>query len=257
MDHKTFELRSSWVHGDGELRISQGADLRITGDVSILSDVSGLGDIRIGVGQVLRLGNGAIVDLSGGGGGNCDLGCSAPGELRRGTIQVDGSLLVRDATIRSTNVAVSIACFEGASEIINAGDAEGERLARLEAHFDSTDIVADVYRHSEYEQPADSFAAIYANSYYPGRWRYAHSSAGIEIRLQPNYLMGMGVGTSHGTAYYYDRHVPIVFMGTGVTPGVSNERTSTVDIAPTLARLAGIRAPDDLDGRVVFERHRR
>ena len=145
------------------------------------------------------------------------------------------------------------ALFGGAREIVNAGDAQGERLARLEAHFESADIVADVYWHSEYEQPADSFTAIYANSYYPGRWRFAHSSAGIEIRLQPNYLMAMGAGTSHGSAYYYDRHVPIVFMGTGVTPGVSNERARAVDIAPTLARLAGIRAPDDLDGRVVFE----
>ena len=75
---------------------------------------------------------------------------------------------------------------------------------------------------------------------------------GFEVRLQPNYLSA-GVGSSHGTAHYYDRHVPIAFMGAGVTPGMSNERTRTVDIAPTLAYLAGIRAPDDLDGRIVFE----
>lgn len=140
----------------------------------------------------------------------------------------------------------------GAAEIMNGEGDEWERRERLEAYYESADIVADVYWHSDYEQPVDSFTAIYANSYYPGRWRNGLSALGFEVRLQPNYL-SVGVGSSHGTAHYYDRHVPIVFMGAGVTPGMSNERTRTVDIAPTLAYLAGIRAPDDLDGRIVFE----
>jgi len=74
---------------------------------------------------------------------------------------------------------------------------------------------------------------------------------GVEIRLQPNSLPGNRVGTSHGTPYYYDRHVPIAFMGAGVTPGASDARARTVDIAPTLARLAGVLAPVDLDGSIL------
>jgi arylsulfatase A-like enzyme len=41
-------------------------------------------------------------------------------------------------------------------------------------------------------------------------------------------------------------------MGTGVRAGTSEAPANTVDMAPTLARLAGIPTPDDLDGTVVY-----
>ena len=59
-------------------------------------------------------------------------------------------------------------------------------------------------------------------------------------------------GTGHGSPYYYDRHVPLVFFGADVDAGVSRDPVRTVDIAPTLAALAGIAVPDDLDGRPLF-----
>ena len=43
----------------------------------------------------------------------------------------------------------------------------------------------------------------------------------------------------------------MVFLGDDVPPGRSAERVATVDVAPTLARLAGVTAPADLDGRVL------
>jgi len=51
----------------------------------------------------------------------------------------------------------------------------------------------------------------------------------------------------HGTAYDYDRRVPIIFWG----PWQAEHRTdpaSTVDIAPTLARELGIQPAERLDG---------
>ena len=60
-------------------------------------------------------------------------------------------------------------------------------------------------------------------------------------------------GTSHGTPYWYDRHVPLIFFGKGVDAGVTDAPAYTIYIAPTLARLAGIATmPDDLDGRVIY-----
>ena len=56
---------------------------------------------------------------------------------------------------------------------------------------------------------------------------------------------------SHGTPYYYDRHVPLIFLGGTIGPGVSAVPVATVDVAPTLAWLTGTPAPDDLDGRVL------
>jgi arylsulfatase A-like enzyme len=58
-------------------------------------------------------------------------------------------------------------------------------------------------------------------------------------------------GTSHGSPYDYDRRVPLVFYGAGVSRGAVPERAATVDLAPTLAALLGVPAPPDLDGRVL------
>jgi arylsulfatase A-like enzyme len=56
----------------------------------------------------------------------------------------------------------------------------------------------------------------------------------------------------HGSPYELDRMVPLLFMGPGVTPGLSDLQARTVDVAPTLARLAGIPFPDGLDGRPLL-----
>lgn len=53
-------------------------------------------------------------------------------------------------------------------------------------------------------------------------------------------------GTTHGTPYYYDQHVPVFFMGYGIRPGVYYDAITPADIAPTLASLCGITlAPRD------------
>jgi len=66
--------------------------------------------------------------------------------------------------------------------------------------------------------------------------------------------LGVVVGASinHETTYWYDRHVPILFLGAGVQSGVSDAPVYTVDFAPTLAGLAGVIVPDDLDGRRIY-----
>jgi arylsulfatase A-like enzyme len=44
----------------------------------------------------------------------------------------------------------------------------------------------------------------------------------------------------------------MMWVGAGVPQGESDEPVYTVDFAPTLAGLAGIRVPEDLDGRRLF-----
>jgi hypothetical protein len=53
-----------------------------------------------------------------------------------------------------------------------------------------------------------------------------------------------GNGTSHGSPWTYDRHVPIVFWGPGVAPQHEAAPVSILRVAPTLAGLLGIRAPE-------------
>jgi predicted AlkP superfamily pyrophosphatase or phosphodiesterase len=128
-----------------------------------------------------------------------------------------------------------------------------ERLAGLAR---DQEWVAEAYTHTQLTvgMPADSFATMYRNSYYPGRGGDLLSRFGVELRLKPNYLLHGRTGTTHGSPYWYDRHVPLVLLGAGVQAGSTDRAVYTVDLAPTLARMAGIAYPDDLDGAVIYPR---
>ncbi len=56
---------------------------------------------------------------------------------------------------------------------------------------------------------------------------------------------------SHSGPYDYDRRVPIVFWWPKAPAQVRGMPVTTTDIAPTLAHIAGIPAPGDLDGRCL------
>jgi len=59
-------------------------------------------------------------------------------------------------------------------------------------------------------------------------------------------------GTGHGTPYYYDQRVPLVFMGFGIAPGEYFEEVTPADIAPTLGALTAVTLATS-DGRVLAE----
>jgi arylsulfatase A-like enzyme len=61
-----------------------------------------------------------------------------------------------------------------------------------------------------------------------------------------------GYATSHGTPYYYDQHVSLLFMGFGIRPGEYRGTVTPADIAPTFADLCGITLASR-DGRVLGE----
>lgn len=56
----------------------------------------------------------------------------------------------------------------------------------------------------------------------------------------------------HGSPYAYDRLVPVIFYGAGVPRRRLSEGGRTVDVAPTLAAIAGIPRPENLDGRALI-----
>jgi predicted AlkP superfamily pyrophosphatase or phosphodiesterase len=100
--------------------------------------------------------------------------------------------------------------------------------------------------------PGDSIAVLFQHSFSPGRPGGLLSTYGIEMWWTENTLpWGMPVGTTHGSPFYYDRWVPMILMGPGIQPGKVDERVRPMDLAPTLAFLAGIPYPEDLDGRPV------
>lgn len=67
------------------------------------------------------------------------------------------------------------------------------------------------------------------------------------------FLSEFPAGTTHGTPYSYDTHVPLIIMGTGVRPGLYNQAATPADIAPTLATLLRVQPPSSATGRVLIE----
>ena len=130
-----------------------------------------------------------------------------------------------------------------------AEEAEGVTPTEVAAALEELDYVAEAWTHAELSSgaPADSFAELERHSLYPGRAREEISRWGVEVRFDP-YFLDRELGSGHGTPYWYDRNVPLLFYGPGVTAGRDSTRASTVDFAPTLARLLGIPFPQDLDG---------
>jgi predicted AlkP superfamily pyrophosphatase or phosphodiesterase len=126
----------------------------------------------------------------------------------------------------------------------------------IEAILESYPEVADAFTYQDLEQdnPADSFAVLYARSHSRTRLTGPLSRFQIQIRWVSDLLpTPPPTGTTHLSPYYYDRWVPLIFYGRGVHVGKTDAAASTVDVAPTLASLAGIFVPANLDGRPLFE----
>ena len=82
---------------------------------------------------------------------------------------------------------------------------------------------------------------------------YADRSGDIFVLVKPNYIFWSGGGTTHGTPYDYDAHVPLIFMGAGVKPGSYDQRVRMNELAPTIGHLLGVSYKGDSKGRVLSE----
>lgn len=82
------------------------------------------------------------------------------------------------------------------------------------------------------------------------RWAHqfpASSNVELVFTLDPLSTWGGNVA-SHGSPHPYDSHVPLIFAGAGVSAGTNAHFVRTVDIAPTLAKLLGIKVLEPIDG---------
>lgn len=114
-----------------------------------------------------------------------------------------------------------------------------------------TQLVEKVYTHYDLASTAassDPFLPLFRNAFFPPR------SPHLSVLLKKYvYLSSFPGGTGHGTAYDYDRHIPIVFMGAGIKPGTYAEACGPEDIAPTLALMLGLDFPREQDSRLLSE----
>lgn len=91
----------------------------------------------------------------------------------------------------------------------------------------------------------DSAQAMIRRSYDP------RSGGEVFYTVRP-YFFVQAAGSAHGSPHHYDTHVPLIWFGPGIRPGVHLERIGIDDLAPTLAALLQVPVPPQARGRRLF-----
>lgn len=76
-------------------------------------------------------------------------------------------------------------------------------------------------------------------------------SGDIVMIPNPAMIYMRETGTTHGSGYNYDTHVPIMFLGKGIKSGRSRDYVEIIDIAPTVSNLLQIQFPNSNTGKVL------
>lgn len=156
-----------------------------------------------------------------------------------GALPTGETWLVRD------NAAYHLLPAALAAKKITAHDA----AIVLQKAFRALPAVADAYTRDELlaaPPEGDSVLAMTRRSYNESRGR------DLLLVLKPYHFLARATGSTHGSPYDYDTHVPMLWFGAGVPKGTHPERVGVDDIAPSLSALLGISAPPDAKGRRLF-----
>ena len=91
----------------------------------------------------------------------------------------------------------------------------------------------------------EGIAASLQRGYHPKR------SGDILVLYDPNFINYPHTGSTHGSGFHYDTHVPLLFYGKGVNQGSTSVKTNITDIAPTISALLGISFPNGATGQPI------
>ena len=73
-------------------------------------------------------------------------------------------------------------------------------------------------------------------------------SGDVVFVLEPAVISYPEKGSTHGSSFSYDTHVPLLFYGAGIEKGSTLKKTEVIDIAPTISALLGISFPNGCTG---------
>jgi len=78
-------------------------------------------------------------------------------------------------------------------------------------------------------------------------------SGDVVFVLEPAVISYPEKGSTHGSSFSYDTHVPLLFYGAGIKKGASLTKTEVIDIAPTISALLGISFPNGCTGKPLAD----
>lgn len=75
----------------------------------------------------------------------------------------------------------------------------------------------------------------------------------LVFQFKPGIIEYGKTGTTHGSTYTYDTHVPLLFYGWKIKKGQSHEKKVITQIAPTLAQKLQLSLPNGTEAQVLLE----
>ena len=80
-------------------------------------------------------------------------------------------------------------------------------------------------------------------------------SGDVVVSLQTGWLKvyWRKGGTTHGSCFSYDTHVPLIFWGGDIPQGQTDRKVNIRDIAPTISNILGISYPNGCTGNPLSE----
>lgn len=120
----------------------------------------------------------------------------------------------------------------------------------MQTAFEGIYLAPDACMLERESMEGSAFMPLIRNGHYRGR------SGHIWLVYSPGWTeklySGDGTrGTTHGSPYPYDTHVPLLWYGWNIRPGKSIQEVSITDIAPTLSFLLGITLPNGCTGKKI------
>lgn len=108
-------------------------------------------------------------------------------------------------------------------------------------HVTSLPGIAEAYSSTQMKlmaYPQQDFRMLVQNG-------YNHKLSGdVCFIYQPAWMDYSAKGTTHGSSYNYDTHVPVIFYGAGIAKGESLAYITITQIAPTISELLRINQPN-------------
>lgn len=119
----------------------------------------------------------------------------------------------------------------------------------IQKELNKKPYISEVYSREELNRgnPTDYHLSMIARGY------DNKQNGDLVILLDPQYIEYSDYGTTHGSTYMYDTHVPNIWYGWGVKPGKSAKRHKITEIAPTVSQMLNIPIPNGSKGNVLNE----
>ena len=106
----------------------------------------------------------------------------------------------------------------------------------MTAYLKSLDYIDGVYTSKEIIEGEfeSGYELLIQNGYNTER------SGDLIFNFKPNVIKYGNRGTTHGSGYNYDTHVPLIFYGKKILKGETMKKTKITDIAPTISKIIDV-----------------